>query len=143
MKRVFNLILILHVLASCQQKAVDKEVFKNEIFQTEKAFEAMCAEKSVEEAFSYFADEDGVIRRDSVIQGKENIKLYYEKNRSEATVHWTPDFVDVSDDGTLGYTYGKYVWKVKNEAGDSMELKGIFHTVWKRQADGTWRYVWD
>ena len=24
-----------------------------------------------------------------------------------------------------------------------VEYKGIFHTVWKRQSDNSWKYVWD
>jgi ketosteroid isomerase-like protein len=58
-------------------------------------------------------------------------------------VNWTPDFIEVSADGTLGYTYGKYVWKIKQANGTIKELLGIFHTVWKRQPDGSWKYVWD
>jgi ketosteroid isomerase-like protein len=124
----------------------NKEELVREIFQTEKAFEKMASEKSVAEAFYYFADEKAVIKRgnDTLIMGKENIKNYYDKRSNKnATVNWTPDFTAVSDDGTLGYTYGKYVWKIKNENGDTVEYKGIFHTVWKKQKDNTWKYVWD
>lgn len=142
MKKNISLLFGLALLMSCQP-AVDKEVLKKEIFQTEKDFEKMCAEKGVSEAFAYFADAEGVIRRESLIKGKDEIKKYYEKNRQDATVNWTADFVDVSDDGTLGYTYGKYTWKVKSESGDTTEVKGVFHTVWKRQPDKSWKYVWD
>jgi len=143
MKRILYLLIIL-VLISCQQ-TVDKEKTKKEIFETEKAFERMTSEKGIAEAFYYFADEEAVIKRqnDTLIIGKENIKIYYEKGTENATVNWTPDFIDVGEGGTLGYTYGKYVWKIKNEGGDTTEIKGIFHTVWKKQKDNTWKYVWD
>ena len=131
-------------ITACQQ-SVDKEKIKAEIFQTEKAFEKMAAEKSIAEAFYFFADNDAVIKRqnDTLIIGKENIKLFYEKGRKDATVNWTPDFIDVSGDATLGYTYGKFSWKIKNEQGAVTEYKGVFHTVWKKQKDNTWKYVWD
>jgi ketosteroid isomerase-like protein len=58
-------------------------------------------------------------------------------------VTWTADFVDVSDDGTLGYTYGKYLLKVRQPNKTTKEYKGTFHTVWKKQTDGSWKYVWD
>ncbi len=134
----------LVLLTSCQQ-AVDKEAIKKDIFDTEKAFEKMAAEKSIAEAFYYFADQNAVIKRerDTLITGKDNIKAYYAKRPTNATVNWTPDFIDVAADGTLAYTYGKYVWKVRNEADSVMEFKGVFHTVWKKQEDNTWRYVWD
>jgi len=144
MKRILNLLVIVVFATSCHQYA-DKEEIKNEIFQAEKAFEMMTSEKSVAEAFYYFADKNAVIKRenDTLIKGKENIKIYYEKNINNATVNWTPDYIDVSDCGTLGYTYGKYVWKIKNKEGIITEYKGIFHTVWKKQKDNTWKYVWD
>lgn len=131
--------------ASCRQPR-NREEIKNEIFQTEKAFEKMASEKGIAEAFYFFADENAVISRgnDSLISGKENIRAYYEKSTDKnATVNWTPDFVAVSDCGTMGYTYGKYVWKMKDEAGAVVEYKGIFHTVWKKQSDNSWKYVWD
>lgn len=123
-----------------------KEEINNEIFQTEKAFEKMTSEKSIAEAFYNFADNNAVIKRenDTLISGKENIKIYYEKkNAKNAIVNWTPDFIYVSDCGNLAYTYGKYVWKVKRDNGETVEYKGIFHTVWKRQSDNSWKYVWD
>jgi len=106
----------------------------------------MASEKGIAEAFYYFADEKAVIKRenDTLIIGKESIRIYYDKkNNKHTTVNWTPDFVDASDCGTLGYTYGKYVWKIKNPNDDTVVYKGIFHTVWKKQNDNTWKYVWD
>jgi ketosteroid isomerase-like protein len=140
---VFPLISVI-IITACQKPA-DKEEIKKEIFQTEKAFEKMASEVGIAEAFYFFADENAVIKRenDTLIIGKENIKLYYEKGPKNATVNWTPDFVDVADCGTLGYTYGQFAWKIKNDAGELTEYKGVFHTVWKKQEDKSWRYVWD
>ena len=56
---------------------------------------------------------------------------------------WKPDFVDVSASGDLAYTYGAYTYSYKDSTGAIVEQGGIFHTVWKRQADGGWRFVWD
>jgi ketosteroid isomerase-like protein len=145
MKTIINLLISLVLITSCHQPA-DKDKIKKEIFQTEKAFEKMTSEKGIAEAFYYFADENAVIIRENntLIKKKENIKIYYDKkNLKNATVNWTPDYIDVSDCGTLGYTYGKFVWKIKNDDGTIKEIKGIFHTVWKKQKDNTWKYVWD
>lgn len=135
--------MLLNSLSCFAQK---KEAIKNEIFLTEKAFEQMTSDIGIADAFYYFADENAVILRenDTLISGKENIKVYYtKKNPANASVKWTPDFIDVSDCGTLGYSYGKYTWTIKDEDGKVTEYKGVFHTVWKKQTDGTWKYVWD
>jgi len=143
MRTTFLSTITFLLLFSCK---VDKEQIKKEIFETEKAFEAMAAEKGISEAFAFYADENAVISRggDTVIKGKEAIKDFYAKrNLTNATVNWSPDFVEVSSDGELGYTYGKYKWQLISEKGDTSITTGIFHTVWRKQSDGTWKYVWD
>jgi ketosteroid isomerase-like protein len=144
MKNTLILLSWALLITACKP-AVDKEALKKEIFQTEKAFEKMAAEKSIAEAFYTFATDSAVIKRqnDTLIVGRENIKAFYEKGNKNATVNWTPDFIDVAEDGTLAYTFGKYVWKIKNDTGAVEEFKGVFHTVWKRQKDNSWKYVWD
>lgn len=144
MKNIFLLSLSFMALISCRQKT-DPEVVRKEIFETEKAFETMVAEKGIAEGFWYFADENAVILRgnDSIISGKENIKNYYTlRSRPDIKITWTPDFIGVSDDGTMGYTYGNYIYLIPDSTGNKKELKGVFHTVWKKTENG-WKYVWD
>jgi len=146
MKKIILLIsFITCFLIVFSQQSMNKEQVKAEIYKTEKAFEKMASDKGIAEAFYYYADENAVILRanDSIIKGKENIKNFFTKKHQHATVNWTADFIDVSADGTLGYTYGKYKWRIKKDDGTMTELTGIFHTVWKKQADNSWKYVWD
>ena len=106
----------------------------------------MAADKGIAEAFYFFADLNATIKRqnDTLIHGKDPIKNYYSTPfYQKATVKWSPDFVDASPDGDMGYTYGKYVWSSTDSTGKPITFKGVFHTVWKRQADGSWKYVWD
>jgi ketosteroid isomerase-like protein len=122
------------------------EKAKEEITNAEKAFNKMAAEKGVAEAFWFFADSNAVIKRgkDSIIHGKEGIRNFYSPDfYKTASVTWSPDFVDASTDGTMGYTYGKYLWQSKDSTGKVSEARGIFHTVWEKQTDGSWKYVWD
>lgn len=56
---------------------------------------------------------------------------------------WEPMAADVSDDGTLGYTYGNYERTYLDEDGEKVEEKGMYMTIWKRQDDGTWRIAAD
>lgn len=144
MNKTALFLICIPALVSCKH-AAEIDAAKNEILQTEKAFEEMASEKGLAEAFYYFADQNAAIRRgnDSLIIGKENIKLYYDKNSNpNAKLRWTPDFIEVSDCGTLGYTYGKYLFTVQDSTGKNIEYKGIFHTVWKKQ-NNDWKYVWD
>jgi ketosteroid isomerase-like protein len=144
MNKILFFLICIMVVVSCK-RTTNSDAAKNEILQTEKAFEKMASEKGVSEAFYYFADQNAVIRRgnDSLIIGKENIKHYYDKNANpNAKLSWIPDFIGISDCGTLGYTYGRYLYTIKDSTGKNTEYKGIFHTVWKKQ-NNDWRYVWD
>lgn len=145
MKRFSILMFVVFSFLACNA-TIKKETVKNEILQVEKTFEKMCGEKGIAEAFYFFADTNATILRqnDTLIVGNENIKQYYNKEfYKSAKVSWTPDFIDVSDDGTMAYTYGKYLWISKDESGKEIEFKGVFHTVWKKQKDNSWKYVWD
>lgn len=138
------LIIPLLMLVSCKY-SVNKEIVQNEILQTEKAFERMAFEKGLAEAFYFFAAENAVILRgnDSLIKGKESIKNYYTKNANpNVTLSWTPDHISASDCGTLAYTWGKYIYSLRDSADRITERNGVFHTVWKKQ-DKYWKYVWD
>jgi ketosteroid isomerase-like protein len=145
MNHIAPIIAFIIIFSSCAP-TVDREAVKRDIFKTEKAFEAMAAEKGIAEAFSYFSGENGVIKRqnDTLIAGKENIFRYYDNaGMRRAAVQWTPDVIEVSDDGSMASTYGTYLWRIPNDGGDTAEYRGVFHTVWKKQSDGTWRYIWD
>jgi lysophospholipase L1-like esterase/ketosteroid isomerase-like protein len=123
-----------------------KELWKKEIIAVEKAFCDLAARKGIRHAFLTFAADDAVLmRNDKLTVGKEALRTYFGKATGSDTesLVWAPDFVDVSDAGDLAYTYGSYTYSSKDSAGQPVVRKGIFHTVWKRQPDGSWKFVWD
>ena len=141
-----SLLFCFFILSCSQNQTGLREKSKVEIAAAEKDFEKMAGEKGIAEAFAFFADSGAVIKRqnDTLIKGKENIRSFYAGDFFKtASVKWTPDFVDASESGDMGYTYGKFTWQSKDSSGQVQEFHGVFHTVWKRQADGNWKYVWD
>lgn len=145
--RLFIFFMLLSLFNSCaENKTMDSNAVKKEIAEAEKAFETMAKEKGIAEAFAYYADSNAVIKRgnDTLITGKEGIRKFYSDDfYKTASVTWSPDFIDVSEKGDMAYTYGKYLWKSQDSTGKPIEFSGVFHTVWKKQKDGSWRYVWD
>jgi len=140
-KCVFIFIILLTACSGRNEPAMT-EKYKAEIIQTELEFCKMAADKGIAAAFYEYADTGAVIDRGELIKGKDAIKAYYESGFAPGTkLEWAPDFADVS--GTIGYTYGKFTFSATDSTGNTKELKGYFHTVWKRQPDGTWRFVWD
>ena len=105
----------------------------------------MAQEKGLIKAFEFYAAENGVIKRGkTIVEGKKAIREWYEKDvRPNETLTWKPTFVNVSTAGDMAYTYGDFVFTYQDSLGLKKENKGIFHTVWQRQEDGTWRFVYD
>jgi len=134
----------LFILLSCSvQKNID--IYKTEVQQTELAFARMAQEKGVEQAFLTFAADSAVLQRgEKLLQGRDAFKKYFSNPVwQHARLDWKPDFVDVSLSGDLAYTYGSYTFSAPDSNGTMQESRGIFHTVWKRQKDGSWKFVWD
>lgn len=141
----FVFVAFLAIMALLCKQKINPEEARNEIMKAETDFAAMAAEKGLAEAFWFFAADSAVINRanDSLIKGKENIRNFYEKNSIQGVkLTWAPDFIEVSECGTLGYTYGKYQFSKTDSTGKVTERTGTFHTVWKKM-NGKWRFVWD
>ncbi len=146
MKLITFFVFVFMFISCAENKTIDTTIVKKEIADAEKAFETMAKEKGIAEAFAYYADSNAVImrRNDTLIMGKEGIRRFYSDDfYKTASVTWSPDFIDVAENGDMAYTYGKYLWQSKDSTGKPIELRGVFHTVWKKQKDGSWRYVWD
>ena len=138
---------VIALLVGCERgvSTADLEVAKSEIMQAERDLAEMVREQSIATAFAAFADSAGVIKRGNrIILGKEAIGEYYDTDEwRDSQLEWTPTFVDVAASGDLGYTYGDAKFSWTDSLGVLHQNPAIFHTVWKRQEDGTWRFVWD
>jgi ketosteroid isomerase-like protein len=149
--RVFILFAFSTLFLACETSSpkVDKEAIKKEIVEVEAQFARFLKDSGAAAAFYKYAAPDAVIKRgsenDTLIKGREAIRnsyssVFYER----AIAEWAPDYVDISEDGTMAYTYGKYSWKFYSpEDGRESIYKGVFHTVWKKMDDDSWKYVWD
>lgn len=116
-----------------------------EIIATEHSFAKMALNVGIPEAFIAYADSSAVLLRgQKLIRGLDSISVYMKKSNYEyVTLEWQPYFVDASSSGDLGYTYGDYIFSIRDSIGQVQSSEGTFHTVWKKQSDGSWKYVWD
>lgn len=133
MKNVLLLILVTFLsLTSCKRNMDDelRDHWKNEILEAENNFAQMAAAEGITKAFLTYAAEDAVLMRDEkLIIGKKELKEYFTNQASAAnnlSLTWTPDFVDVSSSGDLGYTYGQYKVSFTDSKGAVREHQGVF-----------------
>jgi ketosteroid isomerase-like protein len=74
-------------------------------------------------------------------KGKETLKQYYAgKSDTSFILEWEPLYGDISVSGELGYTYG--TWK-RTEKTTKQISRGTYITIWKKQPDGSWKFVLD
>jgi len=148
-KLAIGIFLSILVLSACTIQTNDQmiEKYKAEVVQAETDFAEMAKLEGVAEAFMAFAAEDAVLLRgQKLIKGKAEIQAFFDaqaSNFKDVKLMWKPDFVEVSESGDLAYTYGGFTSKVLNNDGKVSNGSGVFHTVWKRQTDGIWKFVWD
>jgi hypothetical protein len=114
---------------------------------TERAFAASAAELGVRDAFlTYFADDAVQLAAGSdgahatADRAKDGLRQLSQPKLPLGTrLMWEPFTGHVSSDGTLGWLTGGYA--NLNLLTKDIVGKGAYFSVWKHQADGTWR-VW-
>ncbi len=127
------------------QEPINPEIFKQEVASVEKAFTEMAGTKGVPAAFEFFAADDVIMQRGKrLVKGKSEMKDYFDTwTFQKVKLEWEPTFVDVAASGDLAYTYGPYTFEAIDSSGETISDTGFFHTVWKRQKTGEWKFVWD
>jgi uncharacterized protein (TIGR02246 family) len=109
----------------------------DEVRETERAFAKSMADRD-HAAFAAHLAEDAVFLSDQrTLRGKsavaEEWRRYFE---GPAPFSWEPDRVEVLDSGALALSTGP----VRDPAG---AIVATFTSIWRREADGRWRIVFD
>jgi uncharacterized protein (TIGR02246 family) len=108
-----------------------------QVRQTETAFARTMADRDHAAFVSFLADETVWFGK-SVLRGKEAVarawKPFYEGK--QAPFSWRPETVEVLDSGTLALSTGP----VFDPSG---KLTNTFTSIWRRDADGKWRIIFD
>jgi len=114
-----------------------------EMVKTEQAFSKMAVDKNTREAFMTFIADDGLLFRPGAVNGKKwMLEHPVPPSDKKPLLAWQPNFAGMSASGDMGFTTGP--WEAKPDVNDPKpSAYGHFVTVWKKQPDGTWKFVVD
>ena len=96
-------------------------------------------------AFGQYAAENAQIfsTPGEFITGPDAIRDSFGPTTDDSKLTWHPVTGGVSGSGDLGFTVGNAVFTGKRADGAPQVRYSKYLTVWKKQRDGTWRYVVD
>jgi ketosteroid isomerase-like protein len=107
----------------------------------EHAFAQHSIDHGMKPAFLAYAAPDGVIvnRRGPV----NAIESWSQRDPAPTgLLTWWPTYADVSRAGDMGWTTGPYEFREK-PMDEKPADTGHFFTIWRKQADGSWKWVLD
>jgi ketosteroid isomerase-like protein len=96
-------------------------------------------------AFEEYAADDAQIfsTPGEFITGPEAIREAFGPTNDASQLTWHPVVGEVARSGDLGYTAGNAVFTGKRPDGVAEVRYSKYLTVWRKQRDGSWRYVVD
>lgn len=140
MTKSLSLMLALAALAivAFGQKQKEDAVWRS-LVESERAFARTSVEKGMRDAFLAYLADDSIMFRPGPVDGK---KIWRERQPPKGVLSWQPILADVARSGEMGYTTGPWEFREKSMA-DNPVAYGYFVSVWKKQADGSWKVALD
>jgi uncharacterized protein (TIGR02246 family) len=145
MKKLFVVLFaIISVVGFGCAKKADVAAEREAIMKADADWNTAMQSKNADEFVNYFAA-DGVLMMPNMpaLSGAEAIRSTMSQMMSSISVSWTPTNADVAASGDLGYTTGTYQASMTMPDGSTHPDNGKYATVWKKQADGSWKVVVD
>jgi ketosteroid isomerase-like protein len=125
-------------LATAASAAPSNAELKQQVADTERAFAATMAKRDFAAFTTFLSDEAVFHSGPKPLRSKQAVSDFWKKfyEKPDAPFSWEPDDVEVLDSGTLALSSGP----VHDPKG---KLIGRFNSVWRQEAPGKWRIVFD
>jgi len=137
MKRIILLISLISILISCNNETPQQAALRT----LTEADRAWCQAASNFEGFMSYLDNDVVwyFCNYPQLKGKDAVSSVFTKMYEDKTysLTWTPERIEVSDSGDLGYAYGTYKYSTETQ---SEQIRN-YATIWRKQKGSTWKVI--
>jgi len=111
---------------------------QQQVFAAERAFAKSMADRDASAFARHVSDEAIFFNDGGVLHGKQEVVAAWSRffEGKTAPFSWEPDRVEVLQSGTLALSTGL----VRDPNG---KVVGRFNSIWRREAPGVWRVVFD
>ena len=133
---------------SCKQQPAPDTRAADEaaIREADSAWSKVAEANQVDEHLAYFLDDAVVLGpNEPMATGKEAIREMVGGMFAMPgfSVKWQLTKVEAARSGDFGYSMGTYELSMNDPKGRPMADRGKYVTVWKKQADGSWKVAVD
>lgn len=114
--------------------------------QTSREWSRVAASGDMQKVANYWADDAVVIMAGQPpYEGKEQIaKMLEETSKIPGfKISWEPRSVKVSDNGDMAYLVEDMEMSFADSTGQTVTQRNRAVTIWRKQADGSWKNVVD
>jgi ketosteroid isomerase-like protein len=135
---VTPLVLAVLLAPPLHAQSTANAALTRQVFVAESSFAATMANRDTA-AFAKFVSSEAVFfGQKSVMRGKAAVVAGWRPLFEEPTppFSWKPEVIEVLDSGNLALSSGPVY-------GRDGKQFGVFSSVWRREADGTWRVIFD
>lgn len=136
--------LVIIILSGCI-KTNNHERMVNELIEVDQEFAKQSVIKGSHSAFLEYIDDSCVLLRPNrePVVGRAKISEMFSSPDTTFSLNWNPLFAEVSESGDLGYTYGTFSIQMDSPEGAVVTKEGTYVTIWKKDHDGSWKFVLD
>jgi ketosteroid isomerase-like protein len=109
----------------------------DDVVAAERAFAADEAPLGFKQSFLKHSADDAIVLAPDPVNAHQSLRAQPDDDLAEPRPHlvWWPLYAGVASSGDLGFTTGPYAFDGAR--------RGHYFTVWKRQPDGGWKWVFD
>lgn len=140
-----GLLLAAVAFAAVYANGMRQQTAATVLMEADRAFAAAVAEGGADAWASWFA-EDGAMVQPGVgeVRGRESVRAVVAAlDAPGVSLQWEPERADIAASGDLGWTTGRFVSEGPGPDGATARSEGIYVSIWRLQADGTWKVVMD
>ena len=152
----FSILILCIAISGCMQntqrasgeKTANPDSLRASLLQADKSWSEASQQKGYDHSRPDFAADNGIELNEGEMPlvGKQALTDYVSSHPADDSIsklQWTALKAEVSASGDLGYTYGSYSVRFKTKDGKDTTGYGAYVTVWKKQVDGSWKFLAD